>query len=95
MAKFEVTFTQNVKLGADTFRKGESATVDEADLEGLEGVILPDYKEVEAPEDEPSTVDEMTVAQLKEHAEKYGIDLAGLKKRDEMLEAIQAHREKQ
>lgn len=95
MAKYEVIFNQNVKFGADTFRKGETATVDEADLEGLEGVILPDYKEVEVPDEGPASVDEMTVTQLKDYAAEHGIELTGLKKRDEMLEAIQAYQEAQ
>lgn len=86
MKKYEVTFKQNVKLGADTYRKGNKATVDESDLESLKDVIEADYAEIKQ---EPKTVEVMTVAELKDYADKNEIDLGEAKKRDELLAAIQ------
>lgn len=42
----------------------------------------------------PKTIDEMTVAELKSHAELNEIELGDAKKRDDILEVIKTHLEK-
>lgn len=90
MLEFKVTFNRNVKLGNDLYRKGDSATVEEDVCGELEakGVINDDYQPLAKKPDEPKTVEEMTVPELKEYATTNKIELGDAKKRDEILEAI-------
>ena len=89
MSKYEVTFNQNVKLGRDIYRKGNKVTVNEADLEALTDVIEADYEEIKQELKEPKTVEDMTVSELKDYADKNEIDFGDAKKRDDLLAAIQ------
>lgn len=92
MTEYKVTFNQNVKLGQKPYRTGGSAIVDEGVLDELlvAGVISSDYETVTKAPEKPKTIEEMTVPELKEYATEKNIDLGDAKKRDELLEAIQA-----
>ncbi|KAA0944079.1 hypothetical protein FQ087_18305 [Sporosarcina sp. ANT_H38] len=92
MTGFKVTFNQNVKLGMDIYRKGDSTTVDEGVCDEL--VELDVIEEgFELVMKEPKRVEEMTVPELKEYATENDIDLGEAKKRDDILAVIQSFEE--
>ena len=92
MLEFKVTFNQNVKLGQNLFRTSDTTTVDEDVRDELleVGVINANYETVTKAPGNPKAIEEMTVAELKEYAAENDIDLGDAKKRDEILEVIQA-----
>lgn len=92
MLEFKVTFNRNVKLGNELYPKGDSAIVNEDVCDELLaiGVISDNYETATKAPGNPKTIEEMTVAELKDYAMQNDIDLGDAKKRDEILEVIQS-----
>lgn len=87
MAKYEVEVKDiPVRYSRQTYPAGATFLMDERHLKGMDE-LLTVLGEVEEPE---KTVDEMTLVELKEYAEKNTIDLGGKTKKDEILAAIKA-----
>lgn len=91
MLEFKVTFNRNVKLGNELYPAGDSATVNEDICDELleVGVINSNYETIATVPENPKTIEEMTIAELKEYAAENDINLGDAKKRDEILEVIQ------
>lgn len=88
MARYEVKFNRNVKLGADIYRKGDTAEVSAEVLDEIKATIEEGYSGT--PKTETVEVQDMTIAELKDYAKEQSIDLGEAKKRDDILTAIQA-----
>lgn len=90
MLEFKVTFNRNVKLGKDLYRNGDSATVEEDVCDELvaKGVINDGYQSIEKEPIKPKTIDEMTIAELKDYASANAIDLGEAAKKDDILTII-------
>ena len=89
MTDYKVTFNCNVKVGEDLYKAGEEATVPEDAFETVHAskLIEPKFEEIERA---PKSIEEMTVAELKKYAKDNNIDLGEAKKKEEILEVIQA-----
>ncbi|RAP29150.1 hypothetical protein C2W64_04097 [Brevibacillus laterosporus] len=72
-----------IRYGHNTYRVGEVFEIEEEHLKGIEELV----KITE--EDEPKTLNKMTLAELKEYAIQHDIDLGEATKKDDILAVIQ------
>jgi hypothetical protein len=77
-----------VRYNGQTYSPDEEFEMDKAHLnENIVDVVEDD-------DDDPKTIEEMTIAELKKHAKENEIDLGDAKKQKEILSVIQATEEK-